>query len=68
MKDYRDLKIIANTSEQAQLIEIIEKSFNNSGWKRNIEKEQEHNTKHSSLIGACFIFTCSKTEARPAVE
>ena len=47
MKDYRNLTIIADISEQTELIDKIEKKFNNSGWKRSLEKEKERNLKHS---------------------
>ena len=67
MKDSADLKIIANVSEQKELIEKLEKNFNNSGWKRNLEKEKEYALKNPDM-GDCFIFTCSKTESRPAAE
>ncbi|MEB3192879.1 MAG: hypothetical protein VKL42_21260 [Snowella sp.] len=67
MKDHADLKIIANVSEQKELIEKLEQNFNNSGWKRNLEKEKKYALKYSG-IGDCFIFTCSKTESRPAAE
>jgi hypothetical protein len=68
MKDYRKLTIIADISEQTELIDKIEKKLNNSGWKRSLEKEKERNLRDSSYIGDCFIFTCSKTESRPAAE
>jgi len=68
MKDYRNLTVIADISEQTELIDKIEKKFNNSGWKRSLEKEKERNLRHSSYMGDCFIFACSKTKSRPAAE
>jgi hypothetical protein len=62
------LTIIADISEQMELIDKIEKKLNNSGWKRSLEKEKERNLRDSSYIGDCFIFTCSKTESRPAAD
>ena len=67
MKDYPDVKIIANISEQKELIEKLEKNFKSSGWGRNLEKEKEYILKYPD-IGDCFIFTCSNTESRPAAE
>ncbi len=67
MKEHLDLKIIANISKQKELIETLEKNFDNSGWKRNLEKERKYALKNPDR-GDCFIFTCSKTESRPAVE